>query len=129
MESEPKNYEITYLINPDISEEDVFAEAGKVTSAIQDAHGLVGRIDEPKKRRLAYPMDHITHAFIGCTTFTAAPDAIAVIFGKLKHEKYFVRMAIHEEVKRPVVEMHRRPFRRSSDLASNPPSAFAPAAS
>ena len=59
MDREPKTYEIAYLINADLPEDEAFGVAGKVTGFIQDVHGVVGRIEEPKKRRLTYPLSLI----------------------------------------------------------------------
>jgi len=104
MDSEVKSYEIAYLIAPDIPEDEVFGEAGKITAAIQAAHGLVGKIDEPKKRRLAYPIAKHRDAYFGWTTFSVAPERIADIEKRIKAENSIIRLLIAEEVKRPVVE-------------------------
>ncbi len=109
MDAEAKNYEIAYLINPDIPEDGVFGEAGKITGFIQDARGVVGRIEEPKKRELAYPIGKRSGAYFGWTTFTAAPEKIVEIEKRLKLEKDILRFLIVEEVKRPVYEFRARP--------------------
>lgn len=108
-DAEAKNYEIAYLINPDIPEDGVFGEAGKITGFIQDAHGVVGRIEEPKKRKLAYPIRKRTSAYFGWTTFTVAPEKIAEIEKRLKLEKDILRSLNVEEVKRPAYEFRARP--------------------
>ena len=101
MDSEVKNYEITYLISPDVAEDQVFGEAGKVTTFIQDAHGIVGRIEEPKQRRLAYPIRKSRQAYYGWTTFVIAPERIAEVQKRLAAERHILRSLIVEEVKRP----------------------------
>ncbi|OHA08837.1 MAG: 30S ribosomal protein S6 [Candidatus Sungbacteria bacterium RIFCSPLOWO2_01_FULL_59_16] len=101
MAADPKNYEIAYLINPDVAEDEVFGEAGKITASIQDAHGLVGRIEEPKRRRLAYPVRKHRQAYFGWTIFTIAPERIAEIEKRVRQEPNVVRFLICEEVKRP----------------------------
>lgn len=111
MDTETKNYEAAYLISPEVAEEEVFGEAGKITSFIQDAHGLVGRIEEPKKRKLAYPVQKLQNAYFGWTTFAIAPEKLADIDKKIKAEKNIIRYLIAEEVKRPVVEFRPRPAR------------------
>lgn len=108
MDSEVKSYEIAYLISPDIAEEEVFGEAGKITGFIQDAHGVVGRIEEPKKRKLAYPIEKRAVAYFGWTTFSVAPEKIAEIERHLAPEKNILRSLIVEEVKRPVYEFRPR---------------------
>jgi ribosomal protein S6 len=115
MDPETKNYEIAYLISAEIPEDEVFGVAGKITGAIQDARGLVGKIEEPKKRRLAYPikisrLNH-THSYFGWTRFTIAPEHLKDLEKQLKLEKQIVRHLIVEEVKRPVYEPRFRPDR------------------
>src|SRR3990167_8753479 len=96
MDGVTKTYEVSYLFQSDIAEDAVFGEAGKITGFIQDAHGMVGRIEEPKKRRLAYPIDKLQNAYFGYTVFTIAPERIAEISAKLKDEKSIVRHMITE---------------------------------
>lgn len=107
MDTEAKNYEITYLISPDVAEDQVFGEAGKVTTFIQDAHGIVGRIEEPRQRRLAYPIRKSRQAYYGWTTFVIAPERIAEVQKRLAAERNILRSLIVEEVKRPALT--RRP--------------------
>ena len=123
MDSEVKNYEIAYLINPDIVEDEVFGEAGKITSFIQDMHGLVGRIGEPKKRRLAYPMEKFREAYFGWTKCTILPERIAEIEKKLRLEKNIIRYLVVEDVKRPMVEFRprREPTLRRAPVSPRPP--------
>lgn len=77
MDTEQKKYEIAYLISPEVSDEEVFGEAGKITTAIQDAGGLIDRIEEPKKRRLAFMIKKFRNGFFGWTTFSMAPEKLA----------------------------------------------------
>ncbi len=131
MDSEVKSYEIAYLINPDIPEDEVFGQAGKITGFVQDAHGLVGRIEEPKKRHLAYPIKKSKAAYFGWTTFTAAPEKTAEIEKQLKSEKNILRALIVEEVKRPVYEFRPRlprPVRRVPSPRLEAVKPFVPAA-
>ena len=130
MADEVKNYEIAYLISPDIPEDEGFGVAGKITGFIQDSRGLVGRIEEPKKRKLAYPMEKFLNAYFGWTTFTIAAEQIAEVEKRLKAEKGLVRYLISEEVKRPAFEFRPRPRREPRPVS--PPlgeiKAFTPAA-
>ncbi|RJQ37814.1 30S ribosomal protein S6 [Candidatus Parcubacteria bacterium] len=130
MNADTKTYEVSYLFQPDIAEDAVFGEAGKITGFIQDAHGVVGRIEEPKKRRLAYPIDELQNAYFGYTVFTVAPERLGEINAKLKGEKSIVRHMITEEVKRPVQEFRPRGERgrRPSGAGGGPAQAFTPQA-
>lgn len=109
MDTNFKNYEVAYLINSNIPEDGVFSEAGKITGFIQDAHGLVGRIEEPKARRLAYPIEKLTSAFFGWTTFAITSEKITEIEKRIRQEKNIIRHLIVEEIKRPVPKFWPRP--------------------
>lgn len=119
MDTPVKNYEISYLFSADIPEDAVFGEAGKITGFIQDAQGMVGRIEEPRKRKLAYPIRKQGYAYFGCTVFAAAPDKLPAITERMKHEKSIMRYFITEEVKRPTMEFRPRGerFRHAPSLA------------
>lgn len=108
MESETKRYEITYLIAPNIPEDEVFGQAGKITGFVQDARGAVGRIEEPKKRRLAYSVGKFHEAYVGWTTFAVAPERVSEIEKRMAAEPAIIRYLIAEEIKRPTVEFRPR---------------------
>ncbi len=126
METDVKSYEIAYLINPDVPEEGVFGEAGKITGFVQDAHGLVGKIEEPKKRKLTYPVKKFKNAYFGWTTFSVAPERVGDIEKRMKAEPAIIRYMLSEEIKHPVYEFRPRPTRpRQNDsvglAAGGPP--------
>ena len=83
MDIEPKNYEISYLISPNVSEEQIFGVAGKITSLIQDAKGIANKIEEPKKIKLAYPVQKQRMAYFGWTTFAMLPENLEEFKKKL----------------------------------------------
>ena len=74
--------------------------AGKITGSIQDAKGLVGHIEEPKRRRLAYPIKKLSEAYFGWTRFSMSPENLADFEKKLKQEPAIIRylVVIFEEV-------------------------------
>ena len=97
MDAETKNYEIAYLLAPSIAEGEVLTYAGKLTGLIEAEKGQVKYVEEPKKRRLAYPIKKERNAYFGWTTFNAAPEKISGINKKLKDENSFLRYLIVEE--------------------------------
>ena len=103
MDSETKNYEISYLIDPDVAEDEVFGEAGKITGFVQEARGLVGHIEEPRKRHLAYRIEEFGQAYFGWTTFVIAPGELAELKKKIKAEKNIMRFIVSEEVKKSII--------------------------
>ena len=103
MESNYKNYELTYLLSPSILEGEVLTYAGKLTMLIEEAKGTVRRIEEPRKRRLASPIKKAETAYLGWTTFSSAPDHLSALEKKMKSLDYVLRYTFMEE------EIEKRP--------------------
>lgn len=110
METETKNYEIAYLISPTASEDEVFGIAGKLSGAVQEAHGTIKKIEEPKKIKLAYFIKKHLEAYFGWTIFAMHPDNLAVFEKKIKEEKRIIRflLVLHDE---RVMHARRQPVR------------------
>jgi len=105
METEQKKYEIAYIVSPKVPEADVVGEAGKITGFIQDANGIIGYIDEPRPRRLAYPINKFRDAYFGWTRFSTMPENLAAIEKKLKLDENIIRFLIVEAEEVPVAEI------------------------
>lgn len=84
MEQGLRKYEIGYLLSPAISEEEVLSHAAKITSAIEESKGMVGRVEEPKKRKLSHEVRKEKNAYFGWITFQMAPEALPAIEKKIK---------------------------------------------
>src|SRR5579859_8049652 len=54
-----QQYEVTFVVNPTLSEEDTVAVAERVTQTIATRNGTVTEITPWGKRRLAYPINHL----------------------------------------------------------------------
>src|SRR3989338_6854972 len=102
MDREAKKYEIAYLVAPEVAEDDVARVAGTITRIIEETHGVVGHVSEPKKRLLFYPIRKTRNASFGYTTFTAGSSAPEAITKKLRFEKEILRSLITEEIRAPV---------------------------
>lgn len=118
METDARHYEIAYLISPLVSEENVFGEAGKITGFLQDTHGVLGHIEEPKKIRLSYPIKKFREAHFGWTRFFIHPKYIADLEKKLTREETIIRYLIVEAEEEPVVT--RLPKPRPEPRAEKP---------
>jgi len=67
------NYEVLYIIDPNLSEE-ATAELVAKFKALAETKGTVTEVDEWGKRRLAYPINDIEEGYYVLMTFTASPD-------------------------------------------------------
>lgn len=101
MNSEPKNYEIAYLLSPSIPEGEVLTHAGKFTTLIEGSKGVVRHVEAPKKIKLSYSVKKERNAYFGWTAFTMAPSYLADLEKKVKAQKLLRHLTIqHEEMRR-----------------------------
>lgn len=87
-------------------------QAGKLTSLIEEAKGMIRKVEEPKKRHLAYPVKKQLSAYFGWTTFSMAPEFVPGLEKKLRGQEQFLRFSLVEEeieVKKPFVLRTMRP--------------------
>ncbi len=66
------NYEVLYVINPTLGEEETAALVAKF-KALAESRGTVTEVDEWGKRRLAYPINDLEEGYYVLMTFTADP--------------------------------------------------------
>ena len=89
-----KRYELTFLISPDIPEEEAKAFQQKINSQIQEEGGVLDEGNILLKRRLAYTIKKNTQAYMAVTTFQLNPDKLANFETKLKAENQIIRYLI-----------------------------------
>ncbi len=105
MSSDSKNYELAYLLSPSLSQEEVLTQAGKLTTLIEESKGMIRKVEEPRKRTLAYPIKKQSSAFFGWTTFSMAPEFTPGLEKKLRGQEQLLRFTLVEEE-----EITTRPF-------------------
>jgi small subunit ribosomal protein S6 len=66
------NYEVLYLINPTLGEDETAALVAKFKE-LAEGHGTVAEVDEWGKRKLAYPINDLDEGYYVLMTFTADP--------------------------------------------------------
>ncbi|MEG0321671.1 MAG: 30S ribosomal protein S6 [Oscillospiraceae bacterium] len=70
------NYEATYILNPNLSEEDTAALVAKFKTLVE-AQGATVEVDEWGKRRLAYPINDLNEGYYVLMTFNSVPEVPA----------------------------------------------------
>ncbi len=115
-----KRYELAYILDSSISEEDVLTHVGKFTTLIENAGGVLNRSENPRRRQLAYPVRKQKTAYFGWITFSANPISLASLEKKLKTYEGLLRhcMVEEQEIKTPP-----RPLRQFS---AHPPASPTP---
>jgi len=66
------NYEVLYLIDPTLGEEETAALVARFKE-LAEGHGTVTEVDEWGKRRLAYPINDLEEGYYVLMTFSADP--------------------------------------------------------
>lgn len=66
------NYEVLYVINPTLGEEETAALVARFRD-LAESRGTVSEVDEWGKRKLAYPINDLDEGYYVLMTFTADP--------------------------------------------------------
>lgn len=66
------NYEVLYVLNPSLGEEETTALVARFKE-LAEGHGTVTEVDEWGKRRLAYPINDLEEGYYVLMTFSSDP--------------------------------------------------------
>ena len=86
-----REYEIVYVIRPDLSDEDRAAKIERIHSLITDNGGQLGKVEDWGKRVLAYQIQHCTDGYYGLAEFQLAPDKVQTIAERLNIDEEILR--------------------------------------
>jgi len=95
-----KNYEFTYLIVPDLSDEQVKTYHEKIGSFIAEDGGTVANQILPSKRTLAYNINGKSSAFMATFIFSGEPAVLEKLRIRIKEEKQILRHILLEKITR-----------------------------
>ena len=68
-----EKYELMYIINPNLSEEETAAVVEKF-KALVEQNGTLEEMEEMGKRKLAYKINYISEGYYVLVKFTSGPD-------------------------------------------------------
>ena len=71
-----EKYELMYIINPNLSEEETAAVVEKF-KALVEQNGTLEEMEEMGKRKLAYEINYISEGYYELVKFTSGPDSPA----------------------------------------------------
>jgi len=89
-----REYEIVYVIRPDLSEEDRSTKVERIHSLITENGGELGKIEDWGKRVLTYEIRHITEGFYGLAEFRLAPASVRAVEDRLNIDEEILRYQI-----------------------------------
>jgi small subunit ribosomal protein S6 len=93
-----RDYEILYIVRPDLDDEQVAEAVQRVNTLIANSGGNGQRTDVWGRRRLAYEVDHLREGHYVLTEFEIEPERIAEMESSLKISDTVFR---HLIVRRP----------------------------
>ena len=68
-----EKYELMYIINPNLSEEETAAVVEKFKALVEQT-GTLEEMEEMGKRKLAYEINYISEGYYVLVKFTSGPD-------------------------------------------------------
>lgn len=89
-----RSYELTFLVSPEISPEQLTTLQEKIVSLVQEENGILGQMNRPIKKVLAYPIRKKTQAYLVSLNFQLNPEVLKNIEKKLKDENQILRYLI-----------------------------------
>ena len=104
-----KLYELTYLISPEFSEEELKSLNEKINSLIQKGTGVLNEVKLPIKKKLAYPIKKQREAFLINLSFYFEPEKLGSLEKELKSEKKILRYLILAKPKLKIAKVRKRP--------------------
>ncbi len=89
-----RDYEIVYVIRPDLSDEARAAKLERVHSLITENGGEIGKAEEWGKRILAYEIRHFAEGYYRLTEFRMPPESVNLLEGRLNLDEELLRYQI-----------------------------------
>ena len=83
MDKDKKLYEIAYLISPAYSEEEALDFQQSIKNHMQSLDGIIDHEGEVIKRRISYPINKMTEAFLASFRFLLESEKLAEFKSKL----------------------------------------------
>lgn len=89
-----KLYEIAFILNDDIKEEEVSGYVQKIKEFISELSGNITKEQTIQKRRLAYQIKKYKQGYFGSMLFELDPVSLKAFDKKLKLEEFLLRYMI-----------------------------------
>ena len=87
------NYEVVFILNPNLDEEATAAMVAKFKTLVEQ-NGTLAEVEEWGKRHLAYPINDLNEGHYVLMTFTSAPELPAELDRVLKITEGVIRSMI-----------------------------------
>lgn len=116
-------YEMTFIIRPDLDDEQTRAVADQVTRRLTGAGGEIIALYpwSPARRRMAYPIGNFGDGFYATTTFRLDPQALREVENAFKLNESILRFLIVQASDQAIRQAQQR-MQQQAAAAAAPPS-------
>ncbi len=94
VEQNLRNYELVYVVRPDIADENLDPIVEKISQLITSRGGTISEVERWGKRKLAYPIKHFTEGNYVLTNFKLSPAASKEVESNLLISEEIIRFLI-----------------------------------
>jgi ribosomal protein S6 len=106
-------YQLTYLISPDLSKEELKSLTEKINSLIQEEGGILANSEKPERKDLAFEIKKKNSAFLAGINFYLKPEKIEKLEKKIKsEEKILSHLILTKKAKKPKIAERKRKIKR-----------------
>lgn len=107
-----RHYELTYLISPDLSEDDLGALSEKINSFMLAEGGILDKSLKIVKRKLGYPIKKTGSGFLKTITFHLKPEKLPSLKKNLKDQKNILRFVLFQKTVKKVRRQAREALKK-----------------
>ena len=90
-DTKSQEYELVYILNPEISDEVLETRVNGITQFISDKEGVVDNVDKWGKKKLAYPIKHFFEGYYVLTKFKMSPARCKELEANLRISEDVIR--------------------------------------
>lgn len=94
MAPELRDYEVVYIIRPDLDEQKRKEKIERINQLIREQGGEVRDVDEWGTRILAYEIDHFREGYYVLVNFALSPDRVSSLEDRLRVDDELLRYQI-----------------------------------
>lgn len=98
-----REYEITYIASPQLTDEERAELDSAIDQLLSAAGGSITHTDATARRRLFYPVKKQATAFARTTYLSLAPDQVENVRQALKKQEGVLRVSLLQAVRKPDV--------------------------
>ena len=123
-----RDYELGFIVNPEVSEEQTGALLGRIEQIVTNHDGQVVRVNQGGRRRMAYPIEHHRDGFYIFIDMILTPETVFELDRTLKVTEEVLRhMIIRRDPKAVQKEREEREEREARAAAQAAAQAEVPA--